>query len=382
MNGSFRIGRIRGIDIRLHFTFLLILPVIAVGFARQFAGVQAAARNAGLASEHIRGSPYFWGTAIAVGLFVSVLIHELAHALYAQKKGGRVRDITLLMIGGVANLAEPPREPRQEAMMALVGPLTSLGLAVLFLLCTPLLGATSHYSLQFAVFYLGSLNLVLGLFNLLPAFPMDGGRILRGLLASRMGVVKATQVAATLGKVFAVVFAVASFVTFNFFLMVIAFFVYIGAEAEARQMVAKSVLGEVRVAHLLQAPMLPIEPSATAEEALQRMVRDRQLALLVRPEGANWREVTLDDVERVPPGGRASTPVAAIAREAVAVSTTSNVWDAMRVMSERALPLLPVVDENLLVGVLSHDDVVRSLRLFRVQRRSSAALGLPRHRPA
>ncbi len=382
MPGSFSIGRVGGIQIRLHFTFLIVLPIIAFAFAREFVGFRYAAMMAGVPPELIRGSPALWGTLVALGLFASVLVHELAHAFLAIRRGGKVRDITLLMIGGVSNLVELPRQPKDEAVMALVGPLTSIVLAGVLYVVQLLLGGTALFSLRFGIFYLAAMNLVLGLFNLLPAFPMDGGRILRGLLAGRMGVVRATHVAATCGKAFALLFVLVSFLTFNVFLMLIAFFVYIGAEAEARQVVAQSVLGQVRVTDLLQPAPAPIDSFATVEEAAARMLRERQLALPVKRGDEILGIVTLERVERVPPERRANILVPDIVRAAPKVPATANVWDALRLMTENQLPMVPVVDGPRLLGFLSHDDVVRGLRLYQLQRRPSAAPMVPSERPA
>jgi hypothetical protein len=117
-SGAIRIGRIRGIDIRVHFTFLLVLPFLAFSFARAFL---AAALAAGIPPQLLRGSPWLWGMALAVALFGSVLLHELAHSLYGVRKGGEIRGITLLMIGGVSEVTEMPPRPRDEAIMALLG---------------------------------------------------------------------------------------------------------------------------------------------------------------------------------------------------------------------------------------------------------------------
>jgi Zn-dependent protease len=368
MSGSFRIARIGGIDIRLHFTFLLILPVIALTFAQTFAGFQRAAVAAGVPPEQVRGSPFFWGTALAIALFLSVLIHELAHSLLAIRKGAKVRDITLLMVGGVSSLEEGPRDPKQEALVALVGPAASMALAGVLYALSLALRPTTMYSVRFAIFYLAVLNLSLGLFNLLPAFPMDGGRILRGLLAGRMGEVRATQVAAMLGKAFAFLFVIAGIFSLNFFLVLIAMFVYIGAEAEAAQVLTRSVLGDVRVSDLLRPEAPAVDAVATVEDAANRMLRDRQLALLVRRADEILGLVTLDDVAAIAPDGRSNMLVADVARPAPAVERSANVWDAFRLMSEKRLPLVPVVDAGRLVGVLTHEDVVRGLRLYQLRR--------------
>lgn len=369
MNGSFRIGRVGGIDLRLHFTFLLVLPVIAVGFSRAFANYHQAALAAGVPPENIHGSPLFWGAMVAVALFASVLLHELSHAFVALRKGGKVRDITLLMIGGVSSVTELPREPRHEALMALAGPIASVAIAAFFFALYVVLGATELYSLRFAFFYLAGLNLVLGLFNLVPAFPMDGGRILRGLLATRMGAVRATRVAAGLGKGFAVLFALVGFWTFNFFLLLIGFFIYIGAQAEEGQVLLKSVLGEVRVTDLVRPAPPPMDASATVGEAAERMVRDEQLALLVRRGDGALGVVRLEDVERIPPERRQGIPLSEIVLEAPSVPPSASLWDALRLMTEKSIPLVVVQDGVNLIGVLDRDDVMRSLRLQRLQGR-------------
>jgi Zn-dependent protease/CBS domain-containing protein len=368
MRGSFRIGRIGGIDIRLHFTFLLILPILALAFSRTFASFREASLMAGIPPEQLRGSPLFWGTVLAIALFLSVLVHELAHALYAKRTGTRVRDITLLMIGGVSNLEEAPREPRNEALMALVGPVASVALAgVLYLLYLALAPTTAH-SLRFAIFYLSWLNLVLGIFNLLPAFPMDGGRVLRGALATRMGLIRATQVAATLGKVFAVLFVLVGFLTGNYFLVLIALFVFMGAEAESGQVLARSVLGEVHVRDLLRPAPEPLDARETVQAAVERMLRDRLLGALVWRGDGLLGVATYDDVARIEPSARARMPVGELARPSPTVEISANVWDALRLMATSKLPLVPVVEAGRLVGVLVQDDVIRGLRLYQLQR--------------
>lgn len=261
--GGFTIGSVRGIPIRVHFTLLLVLPLLAFAFSRAF---RDAARLAEVPPDQLTGSPLLWGLGLAVALFVSVLLHELAHSLYALKKGGQVRDITLMMVGGVSQISEMPREPKHEAMMAFVGPLLSILLGVLLYAIHALLSETPWFQLRFAMFYLGGLNLFLGFFNLLPAFPMDGGRILRALLTRRLGMVRATRFAATIGKVFAVLFAIWGLYTMNVLLMVIAVFVYMGAESEKRAVLVKALMGQLRVRDLMSAPPATRAPAVLPDD--------------------------------------------------------------------------------------------------------------------
>lgn len=370
MNGALTIGRVYGIPIRVHYSFLFILPLVVVTFARTFGDYADAAIWAGIPVSQLRGSRWLWGTLLALSLFASVVLHELSHAWMAIRKGGKVNDITLIMIGGVTHVAEPPREPHHESIMALVGPLTSFALAGLCYVAYWLLQVTTAYSLSFALFYLAGINFTLGAFNLIPAFPMDGGRILRGLLVQRMGVVRATEVAARLGKVFAVLFVLISLFTLNFVLMLIAFFIYMGAEAEAAQVVAKSVLGDVRVRDLMDAPS-PIESKATLEAASNHMRVTRQLALPVMSAGRLDGVISLDDIKQVPPGQRAHTLVTMVMRPADHCALNDNLWDVLRKMSAQHLALLPVLDRDQLVGTVAHDDIARALRLHELQSEST-----------
>lgn len=184
--------------------------------------------------------------------------------------------------------------------MAFVGPLTSLVLGGVFYALYRV-ADTTLFNLRFAVFHLAYLNVVLGLFNLLPAFPMDGGRILRGVLAERWGLLRATRVAARAGKAFAVLFAIAGFVSVNLLLMAIAFFVYVGAEAESRNVLVKAVLGHIRVRDLMGSQPRPVEPSLSVFEVGERMLRERRVAFPVVEGGNVLGVVGLEDVQRVPP---------------------------------------------------------------------------------
>jgi Zn-dependent protease len=218
--------RVRGIPVRLHPSLLLFLPFVAFMATRQL-GFVASALGVPLEAFHL--PPLVWGGILAVGLFVAVLVHELCHCLVAVRSGVRVRSITLMMLGGVS-LLDGDLPANREAWMAFAGPLASFGIAAgsygLFR-ALPLPPEALAALLAFAM-----TNAVLGAFNLLPAFPMDGGRVLRGLLAGRVGSERATVIAAQVGKVMAFAFALYAVWSFNLILLLIAWFVYSGARAE------------------------------------------------------------------------------------------------------------------------------------------------------
>lgn len=367
---GFRLGRIFGIPIRVHFTFLLVIPLITYAFGRAFI---AAAELAEVPPEALTGSPWLWGLGVAFALFLSVLVHELAHSIYAIRKGGRVRDITLLMIGGVSRIAEPPREHKQEAVMAGVGPLVSLGLgAALFALHSVLDQAS--FNARFALFYVAGLNVFLGMFNLIPAFPMDGGRILRALLATRVGVVRATEVAARIGKGFAVLFGLWGVVSFNLLLLLIAFFVYAGAEGEARAVAVKSLLGKLSVRDVMKEPPPPLPAFVSAHDAAERMLSERRSGYTVELEAGGVGLLTLDAVRVVPPERRRELTAGQLARREPAVAPSDPANEALKIMGELDARELAVSEGGRIVGTVGRDDILRELELME--------LDASQHRPA
>ncbi len=221
MKASWRIGRIAGIDVDVHWTFLLLIAWVLLDYRDQGAPLSAALAE----------------LAFVLALFASVVVHELGHALTARRYGIQTRDIILLPIGGVAQLERMPEDQRQEFWVAIAGPLTSLGLsAVLFLV---LWVTNSLESLDVVTRGGGSFieslalaNLSLALFNLLPAYPMDGGRVLQALLAQRMGNARAARVAATIGQVMAALIALVGLL-YDPYLLLIALFVWTGASQES-----------------------------------------------------------------------------------------------------------------------------------------------------
>ncbi len=216
MFGGFIIARPYGIPLRLHWTLIVFLPFIAL---RMAAGM-------GISSA-------LWGWVAAFGLFASVALHELGHSLVARGRGYPVRDIVLTPIGGVAFLASAPRRPNDELVIAIAGPLVSLALAVLcWLVAAPLLHSPA-LNLALTIEFLGYINMGLVLFNMLPCFPMDGGRVFRAWQAKKHGRLEATRRAVTLGKFFAALFVVLGLFN-NLFLVVIAFVVWQAAAAEYR----------------------------------------------------------------------------------------------------------------------------------------------------
>jgi len=224
MTGSIRLFKIFGISVNLHITFLLLLVFFASG------GIK-------------------WAVLL-LGVFFFVTLHELCHSLVARSYGIEVLKITLLPIGGVASMSSMPEKPGQEFFISIAGPLFNLlVVAVFYIPIKSFLGPEVLFYRPFStatwpltLSYLYWINLMLAVFNLIPAFPMDGGRILRALLAQRLGYQKATKIAVGLGRIFALIFAYLGIVGYNVMLVLIAIFIYMAASNEGLQVDLKEAL--------------------------------------------------------------------------------------------------------------------------------------------
>ena len=278
--GSITLFRVRSVPIRAHWTLLAVLPYFAFVFSLRFA---AAARVSGVPPNEATIPPLVWGLLLAVGLFASIAVHELAHALVGIRLGGRVREITLMMLGGVSQMERLPKRPRHEAWMAAAGPATSIVIGLGLLALERVIHAPDP---RIGVFYLARLNLILAGFNLIPAFPMDGGRILRALLAGRLGMVRATRIAATVGKIAAVLFAIIGVLGGSVWLMLIALFLFAGAGIELHAYEVREALAHLRVGDLMATPAPVIGLDNTVFEALDRMRETSRLDLVVLDVGA------------------------------------------------------------------------------------------------
>jgi Zn-dependent protease/predicted transcriptional regulator len=233
MKWSLKIGRISGIDVHLHLTFLLLIAWIALAYWQMEGTVEAV----------------IGGIGFILALFACVVLHELGHAMMARRFGISTRSIVLLPIGGIASIEKTPEDPRQEILIALAGPLVSFGIAALLWLVLSAgsgIGSATPLGLSEGSFLqrLMLINLLLGAFNLLPAFPMDGGRVFRALLSLRLGPLRATRIAALVAQAAAILLALVG-MRYNVFLVLIAIFIWIGATAEAGLASARSVLSVI-----------------------------------------------------------------------------------------------------------------------------------------
>lgn len=352
MAGHLTLLRVRGIPLRLHWTFLLALPLFAYLMARAYFTPEAGAvPDAGA---------WMWGALLAVGLFGSVLLHELSHSLMALRSGIPVRGITLLPIGGVSSFERMPEDPRTELKITVVGPLTNLALALPLAALSYVLpagaGALRTFLGAFAI-----VNLALGLFNLLlPAFPMDGGRILRALLARRMDRLRATRIAAGVGRAIAFAMGVFGLFVGAWILVLVAVFVYLGAGQEEQATLVGDALADLRVGDVMTRDVDSVASGASVDAAFQRMLATKHLVLPVVDEGRPVGLVDLETLRGVSPPERMALRVGDVLRPGFeSLPPEAEAVQAQQVLARTALPALLVVRGAELVGVVTPTDLVR-----------------------
>jgi len=374
MDGSFRIGRIFGIPILIHVTFLLIIPLFAWIIASQITTTTDLIREmyeVPIDTSLITAGymPYVLGTVVSFGLFGGVLIHELAHSLIARRNGIRINSITLLIFGGIASMEERLPDPKAELPMALVGPVASL---VVGLVCSGVVYITPAITsdpglagvLSFVFGYLGILNIILFAFNLLPAFPMDGGRVLRAWLATRIPLHRATRIAADIGKGFAILFALIGIVFFSPVLLLIAFFIYIGASQETVAVKYSVLLQDIRIGSIMSSPVMTVAPTMPLPKVIEMMYATKHLGFPVTEHDALVGMVTVADVQRMSPIDRDAMQVRDVmSRGVIAVTPETPVVDVLRIMGAKDIGRVPVVDREKLVGIVTRTDILKVVEL-------------------
>jgi Zn-dependent protease/predicted transcriptional regulator len=343
---SWRITTVSGIPIYLHGTFLILLAFVFI-------------------TEWTRGrtlTAALGGALFMLAIFGTVVLHELGHALTARRFGIRTRDITLLPIGGIARLERIPDVPRQELWVALAGPAVNLALAGLVLLLTFGLSGASLDPLtdMFSGSMLGrfaSINLWLAAFNLIPAFPMDGGRALRALLAEATDYVRATRIAARLGQGLALIFAIAG-LFLNPMLMIIALFVWMGATAEAAAVETRSVLAGVPVTHAMMTDFRALDPGDSLQHAVDLTLagaqRDFPVIVDGRLVGVLTREGLIAAIAREGPGAAVEP---AMSRDFVTADWRELLEPAVQRLQGCACQVLPVLQGDRVVGLLTADNI-------------------------
>ncbi len=355
-----------GIPIKLDLTFLLVLPLFAFLIQQQVGSVtdllnQTMGANLPVDPLVAGWMPWVLGFAVAIGLFVGVVLHELGHSVVAMRYGFPIDSITLWIFGGIASLSEMPEDWKQELQIAIAGPVVSIAIGAISygaFLVVP----TGLPSARFVLGYLALMNVALALFNMLPGFPMDGGRVLRALLARTRPYAKATQMAAEVGKVFALLLGLFGLLNLQWLLIGIAFFIYIGASSEAQQVVMKAAFEGVTVRDVMTpGPDLhTVTPDTSISELMSRMFTERHTGYPVMDDGGNLVGlVTLEDARDVKPVERDAYTVEEImTRELHTIGPHADAMEALQTMQSERVGRLLVVRGDDLVGLISRSDLM------------------------
>ena len=359
-----RIFRLFGINVRLDASWLLLALLVVWTLAD---GVFP-----GLAPGLQRQT--YWGMAVAgaVGLFASIVFHEMAHALVARRFGIPIRGITLFIFGGVAEMEGEPGSARGELLMALAGPLASILLAGAMLALTAGIGGAQRGAVDGVTWYLAIINGMLALFNLIPAFPLDGGRVLRAALWAWQGdILRATRIAAGAGNLFGlvlIVLGVVDILSGNFvsgmWRFLIGMFLRGAAEASYRQTVAERSFGGVSVAQVMTPDPIVVAPEASVAEFVDHVYRHHHRVFPVVRNGALIGQVGTQQAAAVERSLWPSVPVAEIAipcRAEEVVDPALAAMAALTRMQRTGVTRLFVVDKGRLVGILGLRDLMELL---------------------
>lgn len=377
---SFRITSVWGIPINVNVSLLVFLPILAYLIAsgpqiELYAGVVETLSGESLDADVLRAgsTPWLIGTVAAVGLFASVAVHELGHSWVALRYDLTVTSITLWLLGGLASFDRLPREPHKEFWIAIAGPITSLAVAA-GCYAAVLVVPASAPALLFVAGWLAVTNLVLAGFNMLPAFPMDGGRVLRAYLARNRPYAAATRTAATVGKLFALLFVfVGIFVAFSPLLLLLALFVYTAAGSESRTVMIADLLSGVTVRDVAMLDRPEVPADASVATLFDMMLRKRQVAFPVTEGGRVVGAVTMTDLKGVDPERRPTTTVGDIAaRDLPRIDVDTPAFDALATLSSAPGGIGVVEERGQAVGIVTESDVATALQ-FRRETDAAAA---------
>lgn len=366
MNWSFRFARVAGIDIKIHITFFLILLLGALQWGGRFGAAGAV-----------------FGVLLMILLFVCVTLHELGHSLVAQRFGVPTREIVLLPLGGVALLSRSPSKPLHELLIAAAGPLVNVAIAAALLAFTGasralgvldgqglVPGEAQRLSFDLLMLWLLAANVSLVLFNLIPAFPLDGGRMLRALLAMFMGNQRATRVASVLGQLIAIGLGVFGFVSGNILLGLVAIFIFFGAGQERAEGQASTVLETRRVGDAYNKHALTLAIGDRVSKVAEYILTSYQPDFAVLHGGALAGVVTRDDVLRALATDPQDGYVTGIMRrEVVRVDASASLDQAREALSGAGARVAAVYDADSFLGLVSLEDIAEAFAVIAFQQR-------------
>ncbi len=366
MRWSYPIAQVMGISIKVHITFLIIVTFFAArwGVVHGVAGV-------------------LFGTVLILLLFACVTLHELGHSLVAQRVGIPVREIILLPLGGLAVMSRNPTRPLHELLIAIAGPLVNVAIALLLLLLLSLSGgltmldlgsmvqgADTAPSLRILLIWLLQANVLLVLFNMIPAFPLDGGRVLRAILAMFMGFRRATRLASSIGQSFAIFLGVIGLFSFDVFLILIAVFIFFGAGQEQAEAQASTVLSTRRVGDAYNKYVLTLAAGDRVSKVLDYVLTSYQPDFAVVQGARLLGVITRDDVLRGLSSSTLDTNVpdsyvtAMMRRDVLRVDANASLDQVRHAMSEQGERLAAVYEGESYLGLISLEDIGEALTVL------------------
>ena len=348
MKWSLKLGSIGGIGVYLHWTFVLLIGWV-------FLGSLGAGRTPGEALA---------GVGFILALFACVVLHEFGHALTAKRYGVTTRDITLLPIGGVARMESIPKKPMQEFWVAVAGPAVNAVIAALLFGVLLLLGradstlAVGEFRGGFGFLQqLMWVNVFIGTFNLLPALPMDGGRVLRALLSLRLGRLRATSIAANLGQVMAILFVIYGFVA-NPFLIFIGIFVYLGAQGEAAQVETESALEGLRVRDAMMTRFRTLSAHDPLGKAVEELLAGSQQDFPVLENEEVVGILRRNDLVKALADGQLQAVVGDVmSRDCSPVNESDVLTSTLEAMGKKEYSMAPVLGGGRVVGLLTMENI-------------------------
>jgi len=352
MKWSFKVGRFSGIDVFMHFTFILLIGWVAMVHWRQGQSLSAALA----------------GVIFILVVFMCVVLHEFGHALMARRYGIKTRDIILLPIGGVARLERLPTNPIQELWVALAGPAVNIVIAValfLWLRVTASLEPLQTLTITTGPFLerILAVNLFMIVFNMIPAFPMDGGRVLRAILATRKSYSQATQTAASIGQGIAVLFGVVG-LFYNPFLLFIALFVWIGAAQEAGMAQMKNAVGGIPIQQAMISDFKQLEVNDSLKRAVELTLTGSQKDFPVVNNGRLEGILTQTDLlKALSEKENHPTVASAIQKKYATVDYLDMLESAFAKLNDCECHTLPVMHKGRLVGLVTMDNLGEYFRI-------------------
>ncbi|WP_114749272.1 site-2 protease family protein [Pleomorphovibrio marinus] len=348
MKFSLYLGKYKGIKVFIHWTFSILLLWIIIANTRS-----------GMAMEDTG-----WTLLFILSIFFCVILHEFGHALTAQKYGIQTKDIILLPIGGLARLEKLPEDPKQELNVALAGPLVNV---VIFIILSvfvyfngvdmELIEEEPHLDGSTLLLYLASANIFLAVFNMLPAFPMDGGRVLRALLSIRMSRVKATQIAGSIGQFLAIAFVFIG-LFYNPILVLIGIFIFLGAQAEVNHTTQTSMLKGYQVSDALMKRFPLLAYDASLKKAIEKLLDSQATHFVVVKDDQPVGTLSRDEIIKGLSESGEDTPVEKVANmDPMKLEIYMPLEEAFKKMSVENKKVALVFEENLFLGILDQENI-------------------------